>query len=65
MSFLLPEDVDVTCPWAPAYRPVPPITGRMITLPSSFAGPIAIMLPLPNSKSASQTASPAKLYVQE
>ena len=30
--FFVPEDVDVSCPCAPAYRPVPPVTGRtMIT----------------------------------
>ena len=51
----------------PAYRPVPPVTGRTtwLNVLPSCAGPIAIMLPPLSSKSASQIASWAKLNVQE
>ena len=34
--FLLPEGVDVSCPWAPAYRPVPPVTGRTMLTAVEF-----------------------------
>ena len=63
--FLLPAALEVSCPWAPAYRPVPPVTGRTMSLPSSVAGPIAIMVPPLRLKLASQIASWAKLNVQE
>ncbi len=64
LFFLVPADVQVSCPWAPPYRPVPPVTGMTMTLPSSFDGPVAIMVPPVSVKLASQVASWEKLNVQ-
>ena len=57
--------VDVTCPWAPTCRPVPPVTARTNCRAVELAGPSARTVPRRSSKSASHSASWAKLNVQE